>query len=420
MRPTAIRGSGAIDYYTALVPDEADAGEWAAAKQDGAGIVEDYYLPIGEAAGEWWGAGAGALGLAGPGTRGQMAALLDGRDPRNGERLGQRPRPDGVRAFDLTFSAPKTVSVLLGLLGGDAERAGLAAHDAAVRAALGVLEERATTRGGKDGVQRLDAAGLTVLLVRHRTSRALDPQLHTHALVFAKVQGPDARWRALDARVVFRAQRTFGAIYQSALRSELTRALGVRFGEVSKGQAEIADLVELVEAFSTRSVQIKDRLEQKLIEWRQRHPEREPSQREHSILVRDAARESRPDKDNARLADELRADWLATAHDHGWDAPRIRDEVLARQSLRELSPSSARGDAAAVATAAVNEVASTKSVWSIEALEREIAARMPTDAGRSAKAQVRAIEQLATDAAGGVSRPCRSRQGRRAALARRA
>jgi hypothetical protein len=69
MRPTAIRGSGAIDYYTALVPDESDQGEWAAAKQDGHGRVEDYYLPIGEAAGEWWGAGAHALGLSGSGTR---------------------------------------------------------------------------------------------------------------------------------------------------------------------------------------------------------------------------------------------------------------------------------------------------------------------------------------------------------------
>jgi hypothetical protein len=261
---------------------------------------------------------------------------------------------------------------------------------------------RTTTRGGKDGVERLDAAGLSVLLVRHRTSRALDPQLHTHALVFAKVQGPDARWRALDARVVFRAQRMFGAIYQSALRSELTRALGVRFGEVSKGQAEIADLAELVEAFSTRSVQIKGRLERKLIEWRQRHPEREPSQREHAILARDAARESRPVKDSARMADELRADWLATAHDHGWDALRIRDAVLARESVRLLSPASARGDAAAVATVAVNELASTKSVWSIEQLEREVAARLPTDVGRSAKDQVRAIEQLATDAASGL------------------
>jgi conjugative relaxase-like TrwC/TraI family protein len=402
MRPTAIRGAGAIDYYTPLVPDEADEGQWAAAKQDGEGRVEDYYLPIGEAAGEWSGAGADALDLSGPATRGQMAALLDGRDPRNGERLGQRPRPDGVRAFDLTFSAPKTVSVLLGLLGGEAERAGLTAHDAAVKAALAVLEERATTRGGKNGVQRLDAAGLTVLLVRHRTSRALDPQLHTHALVFAKVQGPDGRWRALDARIVFRAQRTFGAVYQSALRSELTRALGVRWGEVTKGQAEIADLAELVEAFSTRSSQIGGRLEEKLMTWREEHSEREPSQREHAILVRDAARESRPAKDSARMADELRADWLDTAHEHGWDASRVRTEVLAREPVRHLSPATARGDAAAVATAAVNELASRRSVWSIEQLEREIAARIPTNVGSSAKQQARAIEQLAKDTASGL------------------
>src|SRR5258708_24493146 len=148
MRPTAIRGSNAVDYYTALVPDEADEGEWAAAKQDGEGRVEDYYLPMGEAAGEWWGAGADALGLSGPGTRGQMDALLDGRDPRNGERLGQRPRPDGVRALDLTFSAPKTVSVLLGLLGGEAGRAGLAAPDAAGQAAPRGVAERPTAPRG--------------------------------------------------------------------------------------------------------------------------------------------------------------------------------------------------------------------------------------------------------------------------------
>jgi conjugative relaxase-like TrwC/TraI family protein len=402
MRPTAIRGSNAVDYYTALVPDEADEGEWAAAKEDGEGRVEDYYLPIGEAAGEWWGAGTDALGLSGAGTRGQMAALLDGRDPQTGEPLGQRPRPDGVRAFDLTFSAPKTVSVLLGLLGGQAERAGLAAHDAAVRAALGVLEERATTRAGKNGVERLDTAGLTVLLVRHRTSRALDPQLHTHALVFAKVQGPDGRWRALDARIVFRAQRTFGAVYQSALRSELTRALGVQWGEVSKGQAEIKDLAELVDVFSTRREQIDVRFAEKLADWRAAHPDREPSAGECSMLRKHAAVESRPAKDRARMADELRAEWLDTAREHGWDARRVRDTVLGRQPMRELSPAAARGEAAAITTAAVKKLASSRSVWSLEQLEREIAFRLPTDLGCSAKQQARAIEQLANDAADGL------------------
>ncbi len=180
MRPKAIKGAGALDYYAKLVPQENGSERWEAGQAQGRGLVEDYYLPLGEAPGEWFGEGAVRLELSGAGRRDQMAALLDGRDPRTGERLGQRPRPDGVRAYDLTFSAPKGVSVLAGIVGGETEREVIAAHDAAVKAALGVLEERATTRAGKNGIHRLDAGGLTSLLVRHGTSRSLRPQLHTH------------------------------------------------------------------------------------------------------------------------------------------------------------------------------------------------------------------------------------------------
>ena len=168
MRPKAIKGAGAVDYYAQLVPAEEERERWERAQAEGRGAVEDYYLPLGETPGRWWGAGAVALGLEGDGHRDQMGRLLDGLDPVSGVALGQRPRPDGVRAYDLTFSAPKSVSVLAGLVGGETEREVIGAHDAAVAAALGVLEERATTRGGKNGVNRLDAGGLTALLVRHR------------------------------------------------------------------------------------------------------------------------------------------------------------------------------------------------------------------------------------------------------------
>jgi conjugative relaxase-like TrwC/TraI family protein len=280
MRPKAIKGAGALDYYAKLVPAENGAEHWKQGQAAGRGVVEDYYLPLGEAPGEWFGEGAVRFGLAGEGRRDQMAALLDGRDPRDGVLLGQRPRRDGVRAYDLTFSAPKGVSVLAGIVGGETEREVIAAHDAAVKAAVGVLEERATTRAGKNGIHRLDAGGLTTLLVMHRTSRSLDPQLHTHALVFAKVQAADGRWRALDASIVFRAQRLFGAAYQSALRSEMTARLGVEWGEVVKGQAEVAGLDgELLGAFSRRSEQVARAAERRLEVWRGEHPGREPSER---------------------------------------------------------------------------------------------------------------------------------------------
>jgi conjugative relaxase-like TrwC/TraI family protein len=89
--------------------------------------------------------------------------------------LGRRLRSGGVRGFDLTFSAPKSVSVLAAICGGVVERAVIAAHDEAVRAVIEAIEERATTRSGANGIYRSDVTGVAALLVRHRTSRTLDP-----------------------------------------------------------------------------------------------------------------------------------------------------------------------------------------------------------------------------------------------------
>ena len=65
---------------------------------------------------------------------------------------------------------------------------------------------------------------------RQTTSRADDPQLHTHAVISAKVQTDDGRWLALDARYLKRNQRMLGGLYQSVLRAELTHRYGVGVG----------------------------------------------------------------------------------------------------------------------------------------------------------------------------------------------
>jgi TrwC relaxase len=91
---------------------------------------------------------------------------------------------------------------------------------------------------------------------RQTTSRADDPQLHTHAVISAKVQTDDGRWLALDARFLKRHQRMLGGVYQSVLRAELTHRYGVVWGPVVNGQAEIAGApAELLEVFSKRTVQ---------------------------------------------------------------------------------------------------------------------------------------------------------------------
>ncbi len=105
-----------------------------------------------------------------------------------------------------------------------------------------------------------DSQGLTVAAFRQTTSRLDDPQLHTHLVISAKVQTDVGRWLALDARVLKHHQRALGGLYQSVLRAELTDRCGVAFGEIVKGQAEIAGVpVELLQQFSKRAARSERR-----------------------------------------------------------------------------------------------------------------------------------------------------------------
>jgi conjugative relaxase-like TrwC/TraI family protein len=170
-----------------------------------------------------------------------LQALLEGCDPIGGSRLGYELKDRilatgkvvrAVAGFDATFSAPKSVSVLWALT----QNPGLlAAHDAAVTAALVHLERYGSTTRIRAAGGRLqpDSQGLTIATFRQTTSRADDPQVHTHAVISAKVQTVDGRWLALDARYLKRYQRMLGGLYQSALRSELVDRFAVAWARPS-------------------------------------------------------------------------------------------------------------------------------------------------------------------------------------------
>jgi conjugative relaxase-like TrwC/TraI family protein len=181
----------------------------------------------GEEPGRWLGCQADGLGLAGRVEADDLQLLLEGRHPSDGTPLGSvlidRGIADGrvmraVAGFDATFSAPKSLSVWWALTG---DTGLLDAHDAAVTAALGYLERHGATTRIRSHGRRLhpDTRGLTMATFRQTTSRADDPQVHTHAVISGKVQTVDGRWRALDARFLKRHQRTLGGRYQSVLRA---------------------------------------------------------------------------------------------------------------------------------------------------------------------------------------------------------
>jgi conjugative relaxase-like TrwC/TraI family protein len=221
--------------------------------------VEDYYLGSGEAPGRWIGGGCGGLGLSGRVDAEALRAVLDARSPADPQRsLIWHRRPDRLPGYDLTFSAPKGVSLLFALGGPELMLEVRRAHDAAVAAALGYLEREAgEVRRGKDGVVRLPGGGFVAAAFRHRTSRAGDPQLHTHVLVANMTRGADGRFSALDGQQIYGQAKTAGTLYQAALRHEL-RTLGLAWAVRDNGLAELADIPHRVlRAFSRRRVEIE-------------------------------------------------------------------------------------------------------------------------------------------------------------------
>jgi conjugative relaxase-like TrwC/TraI family protein len=170
--------------------------------------VEDYYLGGPEAAGEWIGGGAALLGLRGEVGGNELHRVLAGEHPGQGLPL-TRWNSSRIPGFDLTFSAPKSVSVLFGIGDESMRRAIQAAHDVAVADAFEYVERHAAvTRRGAGGVHRIPGRGLVAAAFRHRTSRAGDPQLHTHVLVANVTLGADGRWSALDGRRIYAHAKT--------------------------------------------------------------------------------------------------------------------------------------------------------------------------------------------------------------------
>jgi conjugative relaxase-like TrwC/TraI family protein len=217
--------------------------------------AEDYYLRSGEAPGRWIGAGTKALALDGEVAAEDLRSVLRGVGP-GGQLLARASRK--TPGFDLTFRAPKSVSLLFALGAPAVSRQVIAAHDAAVVETMGYLERWAClTRRGARGIHSIRGSGFVAAAFRHRTSRAGDPTLHTHVLIANAVLA-DGSWGALDARFLFRETRAAQDVYQAVLRAELTERLGVDWQPVRHGFADVSGFTRhMIEAFSTRRQEIE-------------------------------------------------------------------------------------------------------------------------------------------------------------------
>jgi conjugative relaxase-like TrwC/TraI family protein len=230
--------------------------------------VGDYYSEQKRVRGEWLGIGAAMLGLSGVVEQKQFVALSENRDPRTGERLTVRSKTTRLSGeselanrrvfFDFTLSPPKSVSVAA-LVCDDASI--VEAHAAAVRTAMTELERFAATRV-RLGSEHQDrgTSNIVAALFQHETSRALDPHLHTHCVVFnATHDHVEDRWKALQNSGLLVAQKYVENVYYHQLAQDLRKA-GYTVVNSVRGDFELAEVPRVVcERFSKRHREIDEK-----------------------------------------------------------------------------------------------------------------------------------------------------------------
>ncbi len=270
--------------------------------------------------------GAEQLGLQGSVDKDVFTRLLEGRLPDGADLSRMQDGSNRHRpGYDLTFSAPKSVS-MMAMLGGDKRL--IDAHNQAVDFAVRQVEALASTRVMTDGQSETVLTGnLVMALFNHDTSRDQEPQLHTHAVV-ANVTQHNGEWKTLSSdkvgktgfiENVYANQIAFGRLYREKLKEQV-EALGYETEVVGKhGMWEMPGVP--VEAFSGRSQAIREAVGE-----------------DASLKSRDvAALDTRKSKQH--VDPEVRmAEWMQTLKETGFDIRAYRDAADQRAETRTQAP----------------------------------------------------------------------------------
>ena len=214
---------------------------------------------------QWFGQGAVQIGLEGEAQETPLRAVLYGKGP-HGEKLRAKRtllKPDTkgkpaqhVAATDLTFSAPKSVSLTALVIGDDRV---LAVHRHAVDNALSYLETHCSTAKVRThGQSVIEKTGnIIAATFEHHTNRNQDPQLHTHCLVMNTTQCTDHKWRSMRNQEYFKLKRhEISKIYKSSLVKGLEK-LGYHTERYSNDTIGIRGFLPYqLTAFSTRRQEI--------------------------------------------------------------------------------------------------------------------------------------------------------------------
>jgi len=337
-----------------------------------------YYLEVAdgtgtgvEPAGVWLGKAVPDLGLSGHVEEDTLGSVLRGEHPLTAKALSNHQNRVVVAGYDLTFCAPKSVSLLHAL--GDPEVSGEVAEGqrCAVESSVRYLEDHALAVRRPVGDHRIPTPvrGMTAAAFLHRTSRALDPHLHTHVVVANLGQGEEGRWSALDGRGLYAHRAAADAFYHSQLRHELTSRLGVDWIEGRGGRADLVGISEEARfAFSRRSIAIAKELES------------------HGLAgtraTELAATRTRDPKDIALSPLDLKPSWRARASEVGL-SPRQLDRILDRTPRIEAASGSFRREAAEVSVGVLKTLGEISPTATRRQVMRTFCLALPKGAPRN-------------------------------------
>jgi Ti-type conjugative transfer relaxase TraA len=291
--------------------------------------AENYYLSLaratyyndgGEPAGQWLGQGIQGMGLSGEVEDQPLVNLMQGFDPITGKPLVQAHK-NHVAAWDCTFSAPKSCSIVWALADKELQDRMAVAQQVATAKAVAYLEEQAITRRGKDGAIHERPKGIMAASFQHSTSREADMQLHTHVLIANVCEREDGTFGTLESKPFFAHKMTAGAIYRAELAASL-RSMGFNLVEDAKDNFKIVGVSnEACKQFSKRRDAIEDYLSKQGL-------------RDAKSSAK-AALATRETKEELCFADKIE-DWKQEAKPFGIDAQSI--ETMRTYKAPEAQP----------------------------------------------------------------------------------
>ncbi len=334
---TKVMANGGIDYLLKTVLNDHPTS------------AVDYYTHPGNKPGVWLGKGCGQMGMT-PGqiaSKEQVARLYNQlRNPENGKPLDNQSQnrnvgPNTVGGYDLTFSMPKSVSILWGTGDERTRRQIMECFYESIDETMEWWQDNiAVTRVGRGGIAQMKVKGITAVRFDHWDTREHDPHLHSHVVVSNIVQRIDGGWGALDGGVIYRGHVDCSERQQNLLLDLLHERMGIDFEEREdpgkETKAVVMDAVgvpaDLIDRFSTRSMQTDHVFDQLVAERRKETGNTELSYREYAEIREQAFQRARKTKDeDIPPLDELVSKWIDQVKELGYDPKQIVADTIGHE-----------------------------------------------------------------------------------------